>query len=351
MILVRADGNSSIGVGHVMRCLSIADAFKRKNVEVIFATADDSMKNIIVDRGFSCFVLNSEYENLKTDFNNKQFLELINKSEIVLVDSYYVNEEYFTYLRQDALNKKIIYMDDLCEKAYPVDVVINYNIYADRGKYVDLYESKNYNTEFILGSRFTPLRTEFSKVKKIGIKEKISDVLIMTGGADIYHTSLGLIKTLKEYRNNQSGNILDHICFHLVVGAMSEDYGNILNEISGINNIVIHRNVKDMISLMLSCDIAVSAAGTSLYELCACGVPTITYVLADNQINGEKAFVDSKAMLSVGDIRADQEYSKHILDSVIKLSGDYNLRKLLADKESAITDGSGADRIVELFER
>ncbi len=351
MVLIRADGNSSIGTGHVMRCLSIADALKRKHKEVIFATADDSMKIIIEDRGFSCYVLDSDYMNLKTDFNNEQFLELINKSSNILVDSYYVSEEYFKSLRDYAFNKMIIYMDDFCEKAYPVDMVINYNIYADCDKYADLYRTKNYNTEFVIGSRFAPLRREFSKTKRIGIKEKISDALIMTGGADIHHTALGLIKTLKEYRNNQSGNILDNICFHFVVGAMSEDYDNILNEIRGINNIVIHRNVKDMISLMLSCDIAVSAAGTSLYELCACGVPTITYVLADNQINGEKAFVDSKAMLSVGDIRANQEYCKHILDSVIKLSGDYNLRKMLADKESAITDGSGADRIVELFER
>ena len=179
MILIRADGNSSIGVGHVMRCLSIADALKRKDKEVAFVTADDSMKSIIADRGFSCVVLNSDYKNLETDFNNEQFIKLTNKSDFILVDSYFVNEEYFANLHKDTLNKKIVYMDDLCEKAYPVDVVINYNVYANRDKYVALYESKNYNTDFILGPQFTPLRREFSEVNRIGIKEKISDVLIL----------------------------------------------------------------------------------------------------------------------------------------------------------------------------
>ncbi|MCR4695992.1 MAG: UDP-2,4-diacetamido-2,4,6-trideoxy-beta-L-altropyranose hydrolase [Lachnospiraceae bacterium] len=350
MVLVRADGNSSIGVGHVMRCLSIADAFKRKNVEVIFATADDSMKNIIEDRGFSCFVLNSDYKNLETDFSNIQYIELINESDTIIVDSYYVREDFFTYIHNNFINKKIIYMDDLCEKAYPADVLINYNIYANRDKYAGLYETMKYNTDFILGPRFTPLRREFSEVRRIDIKEKVSDVLIMTGGADIHHTALGLIKTLKEYRNKHSIDGLDDIRFHFVVGAMSKDYDSILNEISGINNIVIHRNVKDMIPLMTSCDIAVSAAGTSLYELCACGVPTITYVLANNQIDGEKAFADSGAMFSIGDIRTDQLYCNKILDTVIKLAGDYNLRRMLSEKESTITDGIGADRIAEILE-
>ncbi len=349
MILIRADGNSSIGVGHVMRCLSIADALKRKDKEVAFVTADDSMKSIIEDRGFSSVALNSDYKNLETDFNNEQFIKLSNKSDFILVDSYFVNEEYFANLYKDTLNKKIVYMDDLCEKAYPVDVVINYNVYANRDKYVALYESKNYNTDFILGPQFTPLRREFSEVNRIGIKEKISDVLIMTGGADIHHTSLELLKTLKEYRIKQSINGLDDIRFHFVVGAMSQDYNDILNELSGTQNIIVHKDVKDMLSLMCSCDIAVSAAGSTLYELCACGVPTITYVLADNQINGEKSFVESGAMISIGDIRTDKMYCNKMIDQIINLSRDYDLRKVISKKQGMITDGCGADRLADLL--
>ena len=130
---------------------------------------------------------------------------------------------------------------------------------------------------------------------------------------------------------------------------MSQDYNDILNELSGTQNIIVHKDVKDMLSLMCSCDIAVSAAGSTLYELCACGVPTITYVLADNQINGEKSFVESGSMISIGDIRTDKMYCNKMIDQIINLSRDYDLRKVISKKQGMITDGCGADRLADLL--
>ena len=357
MVLFRADGNAELGVGHVMRCLSIADALKDNNCEVLFATADDNMKSIIVDRGFSCFVINGDYRNLEKDIDNSQFVELVGKADSIIVDSYYASKLYFDKLRTisktnklDKTDKKIIYIDDLSAEAYPVDYIINYNVYANRERYESLYYATDYKTEYILGPQYAPLRREFCKGRKIEIKEKVKDILVMTGGADTQHTALGLVKALKEYRVKKSG-LIEDICFHFVIGAMSKDYEKILNEINGINNIIIHKNVKDMISLMLNCDMAVSAAGSTLYELCACGVPTITYILADNQIEGEKAFTESKAMISIGDIRVNKEYSSSIIESIIDLAQDYEHRKEMSDRQIAISDGRGAKRIAELLGR
>lgn len=356
MVLIRADGNSLIGTGHVMRCLSIADAFKRKDIEVIFATADDSMKSIIEDRGFSCFVLNSDYRNLELDLKNIQFEELITRTDSIIVDSYYVSKLYFDKLRNltktdnsDETITKIIYLDDLAEAVYPVDYLINYNIYADRKKYESLYYSKEYETKFIVGPQYAPLRREFSE-GRIVIKEQVKSILVMTGGADTQHTSLGLIKALKEYHSKLTDSIAE-TCFHFVIGAMSKDYEIILNEVIGINNIVIHKNVKNMATLMLNSDIAVSAAGSTLYELCACGVPTITYILADNQVKGERAFRESGAMISIGDIRMNDDYTEKIIDSLVDLAQDYEHRKEMSEKQISISDGRGADRIVELLGR
>lgn len=357
MFLIRADGNAEIGVGHVMRCLSIADALKEKNKEVVFAAADNNMKTVIESRGFSCIVLDSDYKNMMSDFDKESLTELIVQSESIIVDSYYVSDEYFNRIRdarkdnQNNGDYKIFYIDDLCEKIYPVDVLINYNIYADAEKYKSLYsanDNRTLSTSFIFGPQYVPLRKQFSKVKKIKIKEKVTDVLIMTGGADMHHISLNLVKALKENLSEKNANIGD-ICFHFVIGSMSGDYSSILNELAGSKNIMIHKDVKDIWTLMSSCDIAVSAAGTSLYELCACGVPTITYVLADNQMNGEKAFVDNKAMLSIGDIRVEQNYCEKIIKAVIDLADDFILRKQMVDRETSITDGSGASRLADLL--
>ena len=358
MFLIRADGNAEIGVGHVMRCLSIADALKEKNKEVVFAAADCNMKTVIESRGFSCIVLDSDYKNMMSDFDKGTFEDIINQSESVIVDGYYVSNEYFNRIREVRKNNnnaeyKIIYVDDLCEKAYPVDVLINYNIYADTEKYKLLYatiENQSVSTTFIIGSEYVPLRKEFYNIKKTTIKEKATDVLIMTGGADMYHVSLNLVKALKKIAFGNNTKLKD-IRFHFVIGAMSGDYSSILNELAVSKNIMVHKDVKDIWILMSSCDIAVSAAGTSLYELCACGVPTITYVLADNQVNAEKAFMDNKAMLSIGDIRVEKNYCEKIITAVTDLAEDVTLRKRLADGETSITDGSGASKLADLLIR
>ena len=360
MFLIRADGNAEIGVGHVMRCLSIADALKEKNKEVVFAAADYNMKTVIESRGFSCIVLESDYKNMMSDFDNDTFVDIINQSESIIIDSYYVSDEYFNRIRgirkeqQDNTGYKIIYIDDLCEKAHPVDVLINYNIYADIEKYRSLYsanDNKSVMTEFVIGSQYIPLRKEFSSISKIRIKEKVTDVLVMTGGADMHHVALNLIKKLKEVISGSDSKRIKDICFRFVIGAMSADYSSILNELAGSKNIVLHKDVKNIWTLMCSCDIAVSAAGTSLYELCACGVPTITYVLADNQMNGEEAFIENKVMLSIGDIRIEEKYCEKIISSVLDLADDYSLRKQMADRGASITDGSGARKIANLLIR
>ena len=100
MFLIRADGNAEIGVGHVMRCLSIADALKENNKEVVFATADNNMKSVIEGRGFSCIVLESDYKNMMSDFDNEVFPDILNQSESIIVDSYYVSDEYFNRIRE-----------------------------------------------------------------------------------------------------------------------------------------------------------------------------------------------------------------------------------------------------------
>ena len=125
-------------------------------------------------------------------------------------------------------------------------------------------------------------------------------------------------------------NVFFEYSFHFVVGSANQDK-EAIDEISkNIEIIQIHNNVKKMRDLMLSCDIAVSAAGSTLYELCACGIPTITYSLADNQIPAAKAFGDIGLMVNAGDIREDPECEKTICDLLIRLSKDKERRQKMA---------------------
>ena len=67
-ILFRADGNASIGAGHIMRCLSIGEAARELGLECAYVTADPSFKKVIQDRGFSCMVMNTLYSDMDSEW-------------------------------------------------------------------------------------------------------------------------------------------------------------------------------------------------------------------------------------------------------------------------------------------
>ena len=102
-----------------------------------------------------------------------------------------------------------------------------------------------------------------------------------------------------------------------------------------------------MSEIMRECDVAVSAAGSTLYELCACGVPTVTYVFADNQINGADEFSRLGLMINAGDIRETNYECDSILYSLRKMIEDSEIRTSISYKMKSVVDGNGAERIIK----
>ncbi len=128
---------------------------------------------------------------------------------------------------------------------------------------------------------------------------------------------------------------------------MNQDKDDI-RKLAGENkNIIIHENVIDMKSLISEMDIAVSAAGSTLYEICACGVPLITYSMADNQIYGAEAFEKLGLAVNIGDIRNISDPDEVILGSVDGLANNYEKRVRVGSLMQDMIDGYGADRIVD----
>lgn len=105
-----------------------------------------------------------------------------------------------------------------------------------------------------------------------------------------------------------------------------------------------------MAALMLGCDFAVSAAGTTLYELCALGVPSVSFTMADNQTASAKAFADAGAIPFAGDIRKNLDEVLAMILGLIKDFHDgnsYHQRKSAQTAMRRLVDGSGALRIAQ----
>ena len=83
-------------------------------------------------------------------------------------------------------------------------------------------------------------------------------------------------------------------------------------------------------------------------ELCACGIPTICFAVADNQLYGTKAYASEGIMLYAGDVREEQDLVvKNIIQNIVTISKDFNLRKTMSKKARAAIDGKGAYRIAD----
>lgn len=330
MILFRSDGNSDIGSGHIMRCLSIADAIQDNDEKCVFVTSCNQSADFIRSKGYICYSLDSDYRNMDEELH--RFIALIEKlhPQRIVIDSYFVTEKYLMSLRELSV---IVYIDDLNAFDYPVDMLINYNIYGEDV----LYPS---GKKYVLGTKYVPLRKEFQNIEVKSINATIKNVLVSTGGADPEHVALMFLKKLKVEHKFENKRFL------VLVGGMNRDSDKIKLLAEDMPNVKICKNVTDMRSLMLGCDIAISAAGSTQYELCACGVPTISYVLADNQILGSQTFEKRGIIMNAGDCRDNPFFFEELFRLLVDME-DFKIREKYSKKMRMLVDGKGAARLAD----
>ncbi len=334
MIGIRADANETIATGHVMRCIAIAQQLKQLKQEFVFITADQFTTNFLSEKGYKSICLNTSWNEKDSEID--LIIKCIKDNNIkkLIVDSYEVTKLYLSNLKK---HTKVIYIDDLYKFDYPVDMLINYALNIDENRYKYL----NKEVLLLLGSGYTPLREEFQD-SKIEIKDIVSNVLITTGGSD----NLRIIeKIVKEIINKE---IYSEMKFHIIVGAFFYNLEELKTLAKKNKNIVLYQHVTNMAEIMKVCDVAISAGGTTLAELSACGLPTICFAVADNQLDGMQMYANREIMITVGDIRKNIDQSiNHILELLVKLMKNKELREKLYEKEKECIDGNGARRIAE----
>ena len=381
MVVIRADANSKIGMGHVMRCLSVADALLKRREEVLFVTADDTPVPLLTKKGVPYRVLHTDYADMEAELPGLLCIlqELTQRAELpeevlsrmssqrkdiaILVDSYYVTEKYLA-----ALKKRIttIYMDDIYAFSYPVDMLINYNIYGEEMGYEK--DAAFADTKLLLGANYVPLREEFSagagyvqsrkelslgaanvtpaedRLHQTAEQGRTADggILITTGGSDSFNLAGQLLMEAMKY------DALKEKEYHVVSGSLNPHIGELQALAQKHENIHIHCNVTNMAELMTESEVALSAGGSTLYELCAMGVPVIAFSFAENQERLVQTFVKRGIAQYGGNYRTDgNKMIQNTIAGLQKLCGDEALKTEYRRKALQLVDGRGAERIAE----
>lgn len=371
LVYIRTDGNSTIATGHLIRCLSIADACLSLGMKIRFLVSDQESLKLLQGfdptHKFPVQVLKTAaYDNLEKELpevldllankihKTSEFYDAsVAKSDsIYFIDSYYATEKYLSAVKAMV---PVAYLDDLRLFDYSVDLVINYDVIPDN--VLPAYQKSYQNAQqALLGASYTPLRRQFAG-RSATLRKQVSDILVTTGGSDPYHFCLKLIDAFQKLLPPASAvphflTLGNNLCVHVVIGRLNEDRDTLNILADSLSFIRLHENVSDMASLMESCDLAVSAAGTTLYELCAVGIPAVSYTMADNQITAAKAFADIGIIPCAGDIRDSYDLVLNsIMAFVTDMSENYVKRKSAHESMSRFIDGKGAMRIAEaLFE-
>lgn len=311
-ILIRADGSSEIGLGHLIRCISFAHMLKLEyDITFVCKIIPDYISLEIGSSGFKLILIKNELE----------FLEIICSRDIVTLDGYNFNIDYQKNVKK--LCFKLIFIDDLHEQKFVADLIINH---APAVSELDYKTSSD--TKFALGLDYALLRPAFLNQATCGRKiMQIDTVLICFGGADEINLTQQILSDVL-YLNK----------FKKIIVITGTAYRHLRELCKFTNNkeIVTHihqANESEMLSLMLKSDLAIVPASGILVEVLAAGCIAVSGYYINNQKNIYKGYRNLNAIVDAGDFRTSN------MASVLK-----NARSF---KQSHIIDGNSGNRIID----
>ncbi len=328
-IVIRADANEKIAMGHIMRCMSIAFQLKKSGHNIIFILAEHYAEHLIVQNGFSCICMERTYAQMEQELDELSKILIRTHAACVLVDSYDITYQYMQRLHSIC---KTVYIDDLRHFEYSADLTVHYRYGAEQ-------MLKEDSRRFLLGIRYAPLREAFAQDAP-PVREHFKRMMITTGGTDPYEMLTGILEQMQQ--------VFPSVEKHVVAGKFYHNLPLLHNIAAKDTTVHIYHDIPDIDRVMKLCDAAVSAGGSTLAELCACGVPTICFTLADNQLDGTIAYADAGLVLYAGDARNNRRaVLQQIVASAKMLQKDLQYRKQMGTQAKAAVDGKGAHRIAQ----
>jgi UDP-2,4-diacetamido-2,4,6-trideoxy-beta-L-altropyranose hydrolase len=333
-VAFRVDSSLKMGIGHLMRCINLANLLKKNNHKIIFI-CEDLDGNLNYQIKFKVYTLPKKLEKKITknfniyDLNQKndsiQTVDVIpNNIDLLIVDSYELGELWQKRLRP--FTKKIMVIDDLANRKFDCDILLNQNPGFLNKDYKSLVPEK---CKLLIGSKYALLRPEFAKLRNKALKKRkntkeIKNIFISLGGSDINNVTYDVLKNLHKNFN-----------ITVVLGKKSP-HNKFIKNYTDSKNIQVIENSNNMSDLMLKADIAIGAGGSTSLERCCLGLPSLVYVLAENQIRITEFLDDLGAISKVKNLNSDFK----------NLSQNLELWQAMSKKSQHVCDGIGTNRVL-----
>ncbi len=348
-IAFRTDASLQIGTGHVMRCMALADTLRERGAQSTFICRPHTghLLDLIRQRGHQAIELApaEAQPNAPADpahahwlgtgwATDSQQTRLALGEQVVnwlVVDHYALDCRWEQAMRMQA--QRIMVIDDLADRPHHCDLLLDQNLGRTVADYGGLL---NPNTQTLIGPQYALLRPEFSQWRAYSLKRRanpqLNNLLITMGGVD---------------QGNATGQVLHalHTCklpndlrITVVMGPHAPWLAQVQAQAAGMNRSTqVLAGISNMAQLMSEGDLCIGAAGSTSWERCCIGLPTIQLVLAENQKEAALGLTELEAALSIN-------VTEQFADDLKVLFAGIDLEKMntLTQRSAAICNGKGS---------
>ena len=336
-ILIRCDASMSLGAGHVMRCLTLADVLAAAGCQVHFAcrSGPGDLQQQIAQRGHEVHALlvPDPRRDIEAALSWQDDIEALWKAlpahldfAWCVVDHYGLGHEWETAVRLRA--RRVLAIDDLDTRQHAVDLLLDQNLTA-QARTIALPDA----ARVLAGPRFALLRPAFAK-PRTECHGPIRRVLVSFGGVDAAGETLKVLTALIDFPELQ---------VDVVAGPANPHWFELVERCQGRPDWRLWQYVEDFAGLLREADLAIGAGGGTAWERACLGIPSLCVSLAPNQRANAEALAIAGAHLYLGD--AAQVSVAGYRAAVRTLQASPGLRQSLATRGRTLVDGRGASRV------
>lgn len=321
-----------------MRCLALEQHLGDEEGSSVFVTCINTpfIRARLRSEGVKVIQLNVTAGSID---DAKQTISLAKKmaASWIVVDGYNFNTRYQQLIKNSGLH--LLFIDDLCSADhYYADILLNQNIYASE----DLYSNREPYTSLLLGTRYVLLRKEFLKWQnwKREIPQTAQKLLVTLGGSDHENITQKVVDAIQQIKVNGLNVI--------IVAAHNSHYRELKSKVQRSKvTMQLKRNISNISDLMAWADVAVSAGGTSTWELAFMGLPALSIAIADNQCQVVEELSKAGIIVNLG---WHQSITiSGMANAISQLLRNSETRARMSKCAQCLVDGKGVHRVLALM--
>jgi len=339
MIVFRVDASSDVGLGHLSRCMNLAEELRMRGSDVTFVCRDiDSAgTSSLEEKLFRTVLLPRSTDVILQSVDASEFITSLAgaRPDWVVVDSYSLGSEWETAVRPFV--EKIAVIEDLAGRHHDCDLLIDQN-YSDRT--VETFKQQvPEKCKFLIGPKYAMLNSIFAKIREVSAapRNDLKRVFVFCGGSDPKNLTKTVLEAL-------SGDEFSDLAVDVVIGAQNQNFkSGSTNQYD--TNIQFHESGDDFAKIMSNSDLAIGAGGTTTWERMCLGVPSVVVSIAENQVPtceklGREGFVRYLGPQS-------EVTNESVASEVREFLKTPSALRASSVKSQIVVDGKGCKRVAE----